>query len=89
MHRGIGSIQGPSGLGQSEQTWCRDGRVPIVSIREDCVEPGLISLLHEAVLEAVYLLYPIAAVFESLTMSVRQDFWIYKIRLNSHPPFQF
>lgn len=67
MHRGIGNIQSSSGLGQSEQTQCRDGRVPIVSIREDCMEPGLIPLLYEAVLEAVYLLYPIAAVLEYLT----------------------
>lgn len=60
----MGSIEKPSGLGQSELTRCRDGRVSIVSIREDHGEPGLVSLLHEAVLGAVYLLYPIAAALE-------------------------
>lgn len=64
MHRSVGSILGPSGLGQSELTWCRDGRVPIVSLREYPVEPGLVFLLHEAVPGAVYLLYPIAAALE-------------------------
>lgn len=63
----MGSIQGPLALGQSALTQCSDGRVSVVSIREGCVEPGLVSLLHEAILGAVYLLYPIAAALEYST----------------------
>lgn len=63
-HRGVGCTQGPSGLGSLGLTLSRDGRVPIVSSREECVEAGLVSLLHEAVLGTACLLDPIITALE-------------------------